>query len=94
MSKRTIKKADAIALLAEKLETSKVEATDIFNKFFEVVEEALIEEGSFPLDKLGALSVTTRASRKGRNPQTGEELIIPEREVITYKRSEHAKRII
>lgn len=91
---RSMKKADAITLIAEEFETSKVNATEIYNKFFAVVENALVQEGSFPLDKLGSLSVQTRASRKGRNPQTGEELTIPERQVIAYKRSEHAKRIV
>ncbi len=47
-----------------------------------------------PLPGVGKFSVTQRAARKGRNPQTGEEIAIPAKTVPSFKASSKYKAAV
>jgi len=48
---------------------------------------ALVEEGNVTIQGFGVFRIRTRAAKTGRNPQTGESVHIPERQVLTFKPS-------
>ncbi len=70
-------KAELIAKMAEKSELSKKDAEKALNAFIESVEEALVRGDKVQLVGFGSFEVRNRAARKGRNPQTNAEIIIP-----------------
>lgn len=89
-----MRKADFIKAVAEKLDTTQKEARHISEKVFEVVEDGLVLNKSVPLGNIGKVETVERAARKGRNPQTGEEIQIPSRNAIRYRASEYGKRLV
>jgi nucleoid DNA-binding protein len=75
-----MKKSDLVSKLVERIEGLNGEkASKIVNEVFEIISEELQNGGSYSQDKFGTFKVTTKLARKGRNPKTGEEILIPEK---------------
>lgn len=72
-----MKKADLIAAMAEKSGLSKKEAEKALNAFTDSVADALRAGDKIQLIGFGTFEVSERAERTGRNPHTGEEMVIP-----------------
>lgn len=89
-----MKKQEFIKAVAQHLDTTQVESRTTLEGVFAVIEEALVEGKKVPLGDLGRLSTVERAARKGRNPQTGEEIEIPARKAVKYTASKHAKEVV
>ncbi|MCB9703561.1 MAG: HU family DNA-binding protein [Myxococcales bacterium] len=58
---------------------------------FETISEAIVADGRFSHPGFGTFSAKTTPPRPGRNPRTGEALIVPERRQITFKASERLR---
>lgn len=78
-------KADLVAKIAEKSELTKKDAEKALNAFIEAVEEALKNGDKVQLVGFGTFEVRERAERKGRNPQTREEITIPASKAPIFK---------
>ncbi|WAX16612.1 hypothetical protein LC76P1_00175 [Lysinibacillus phage LC76P1] len=63
-----------LALLGVKV--NKTQAQQIYDAVFETVDETLVATGRVQVQNFGTFEVVERAARKGRNPQTGEEIDI------------------
>ena len=70
-------KADLIAAIAAKTGETKKSAEASVNAFVDVITESLVEGDKVQLVGFGSFEVRKRAARKGRNPQTKEEIKIP-----------------
>ena len=70
-------KAELIAAIAAKTGDTKKVAEATVNAFVETVTNALVEGDKVQLVGFGSFEVRKRAARKGRNPQTKEEIKIP-----------------
>lgn len=75
------------AMLSEKAAESsgiaRADVSDICQRMFELIGDALMEGDTVKLTGFGSLQVRSRAERVGRNPRTGEEhRIVPHRTVI------------
>lgn len=88
-----MKKAEFIKAVAEKLEVTQKEATDVVAGVFETIEDALVE-GKTVTTTFGKLSVTERAARKGHNPSTGQKIDIPASKAIKLKVNKHGKELV
>ena len=69
-------KAELIAAIAAKTGDTKKAAEASVNAFVEVVTESLVKGDKVQLVGFGSFEVRKRAARKGRNPQTKEEIKI------------------
>ncbi len=78
-------KADLIDGVAEKSGLTKKDATAAVEGLFDVVTETLAEGERVQVIGFGTFEVRDRAARKGRNPQTGEEIQIPATKVPAFK---------
>lgn len=78
-------KAQLIDAIAEKAGLQKVEAKKALEAYVEATTEALKAGDKVALVGFGTLSVTKRAERKGRNPQTKKEMMIPAKKVVKFK---------
>ena len=85
-------KAEIIARIYEKVGFSKKEATDVVEATFEVVKGCLENGEKVKISGFGNFVVNTKRPRKGRNTQTGEEIIIVGRKVLTFKPSHILKK--
>ncbi|HHV17993.1 MAG TPA: HU family DNA-binding protein [Thermoanaerobacterales bacterium] len=78
-------KADLISVMAGKSGMTKKDSEKALNAFIEAVEEALVQRDKVQLVGFGTFEVRERSARKGRNPQTGEEIDIPAASVPAFK---------
>ncbi|MGJ9382051.1 DNA-binding protein [Salipaludibacillus neizhouensis] len=78
-------KTELINAVAEKTELSKKDATGAVDAVFEVITGSLQNSEKVQLIGFGNFEVRERAARKGRNPQTGEEIEIPASNVPAFK---------
>ena len=78
-------KADLIAAIAAKTGETKKSAEASVNAFVDVITESLVEGDKVQLVGFGSFEVRKRAARKGRNPQTKEEIKIPASKAPVFK---------
>lgn len=83
----TLTKADLTQKVYENHNLSKMEAAEAVETFLQVSKERLTEGEDLLLSRFGKFKVKDKKPRKGRNPQTGEELILDARRVVTFKPS-------
>lgn len=69
-------KADLVKSISEKSGLTRTDAEKALNAFIDSVEEALVNGDKVQLVGFGSFEVRERAARKGRNPQTNEEITI------------------
>lgn len=72
-----VNKTELVASVAEKADMTKKDAEKAVNAIFASVEEALAKEDKVQIIGFGTFEVKAREERKGRNPQTGKEIVIP-----------------
>lgn len=78
-------KSDLINKVAEVSELSKKDATKAVEAVFDAISEALQSGDKVQLVGFGNFEVRERSARKGRNPQTGEEIDIPSSKIPAFK---------
>jgi DNA-binding protein HU-beta len=78
-------KADLIAKLSDDAGITKTQANAALDSFIEAVTKTLKGGGKVTLVGFGTFTVSKRAARNGRNPQTGEEIKIKARKVARFK---------
>lgn len=78
-------KAELIASVAEKAELTKKDAEKAVGALLTTVEDALADGDKVQLVGFGTFEIRQRAARKGRNPQTGEEINIAAAKVPVFK---------
>ncbi|MGI5851277.1 MAG: HU family DNA-binding protein [Clostridiales bacterium] len=78
-------KAELISAVAEKSELTKKDAEKAVNSVISVITDALANGERVQLVGFGTFEVRDRAERKGRNPQTREEIIIPASKAPVFK---------
>lgn len=87
-------KADLVEIVFEKVGLSKKEAHDIIEIIFDSIKDSFKEGESVKIPGFGTFNVRKKEARRGRNPQTGEELEITPRRVLTFKASNQLKAAI
>jgi integration host factor subunit alpha len=86
-------KADLVEIVFEKVGLSKKEAQDIIEIVFDTIKESFVAGEAVKIPGFGTFTVREKAARRGRNPQTGEELEITPRRVLTFKASNQLKAL-
>ena len=87
-------KADLIAAIAVKTGDTKKVAEANLNAFVEVITEALQKDEKVQLVGFGSFEIRKRAARKGRNPQTKEEIKIPASKAPVFKAGKALKDLV
>ncbi len=78
-------KAELIAKIAEDASITKTQANDTINAFVDAVTKTLKKGDKVTLVGFGTFSVSKRAARNGRNPQTGAVIKIKAKKVAKFK---------
>jgi DNA-binding protein HU-beta len=87
-------KAELIAKVTETTGLSKKDVTTALESTLEVITEALSSGDKVSIVGFGNFEVRDRAARKGRNPQTGEELNIAASKAPAFKASKKLKESV
>jgi integration host factor subunit alpha len=80
-------KIDIVQNVSDKLGLSKRDSTRIVESVFEIVKEQLSKGDTVKISGFGNFQVKSKNARRGRNPQTGDEMEISARKVLTFKAS-------
>jgi DNA-binding protein HU-beta len=78
-------KADLIDAIAEKAEVSKKAATVALDTVLDEITQALKKGDRVSISGFGTFSISSRAARTGRNPQTGATIQIAASKVPKFK---------
>ena len=78
-------KTELIDAIAAQADISKAAAGRALEAVIGGVKATLKKNGSVSLVGFGTFSITKRAARKGRNPQTGKEIKIAAKKVVKFK---------
>ncbi|MGN1301841.1 MAG: HU family DNA-binding protein [Clostridia bacterium] len=78
-------KMELVAAMAEKTGVTKKSADESLKALIDTVTDALVKGDKVQLVGFGSFEVRKRAARKGRNPQTKEEIKIPASKSPVFK---------
>lgn len=78
-------KSDLIGQMASDAGITKAQAQTALNSFLDSTQGALKKGDKVILVGFGTFSVSKRAARTGRNPQTGKEIQIKAKNVVKFK---------
>jgi len=81
----TMTKAEVVKIICEKMGFGLKESTEIVDQVFEILKETLERGEKIKISGFGNFVVRQKRPRKGRNPQTGGEMVISGRKVVTFK---------
>jgi integration host factor subunit alpha len=87
-------KADIVETIYEKIGFSRKESAEIVDLVFDLLKETLESGNKVKISGFGNFVVREKRSRKGRNPQTGEEIQISARRVLTFKPSQVLRKAL
>jgi len=81
-------KAEIVETIYEKIGFSRKESAEIVDLVFDLMKETLEKGDKIKISGFGNFLVREKRPRKGRNPQTGDEIQISARRVLTFKPSQ------
>ena len=85
MGGNSMNKAELVAAIAAKSDLSKKDADKVLTSVIGAITDALIAGDKVQLVGFGTFETRNRAARKGKNPQTGAEVMIPAAKVTVFK---------
>ena len=94
VSKSTMTKADIVEKVYQKIGFSKKEASELVELVFDSLKEVLQRGDKVKISGFGNFVVRGKNERVGRNPQTGEQIKISARRVLTFRPSQVLKAML
>ena len=80
----SLTKADMISKLFDQVGLNKRESQEIVDGFFNTIKKTLVAKEEVKISGFGKFRILDKKARPGRNPKTGEEVIIAPRSVVSF----------
>jgi integration host factor subunit alpha len=90
----SLRKIDIVNTVYEKLGISKKDSARVVGSLFDIIKDDLNKGNDVMISGFGKWTVKAKKERRGRNPQTGKELKIDARKVVTFKTSTVLKKSV
>ncbi|NCN95483.1 MAG: integration host factor subunit alpha [Bdellovibrionales bacterium] len=87
-------KADIVEQVYQKIGFSKKEASELVELVFNELKNQLVTGDKVKISGFGNFTVKEKKERVGRNPQTGDQIKISARRVLTFKPSQVLKTVL
>ena len=81
----SLTKTDIIGTISEQLDLKPSEAKNAIEELLEIMKSTLTSGEDLLVTGFGKFQVRDKAPRKGRNPATGEDMVLDKRRVVTFK---------
>ena len=94
LGKSTMTKADIVEKVYQKIGFSKKEASELVEMVFGSLKDVLHKGDKVKISGFGNFIVRKKKERVGRNPQTGEQIKISARRVLTFRPSQVLKAML
>ena len=85
-------KTDLVEVIYGRVGLSRKEAAEAVETVLEIIKESLLHGEKVKISGFGSFVVNHKRARRGRNPQTGDPLIIDSRCVLSFKASDILNR--
>jgi integration host factor subunit alpha len=86
-------KVDIVGSVYEKVGFSKKEAIQVVETVFDLMKDTLERGEKIKISGFGNFVVRNKRARRGRNPQTGDDIEISARKILTFKPSQVLKKV-
>lgn len=83
----TLTKADIAEKVRSQAGRNKKESAQMVDTLFEIIKQSLQQGKDVMISGFGKFSVRDRGERVGRNPLTGEPIMLPAKKVVTFRSS-------
>lgn len=87
VTQKTLTRADISEVLASKMMVSRQRSNELLEEVLSLMTDAIVANDSLKLSSFGSFSVRKKNTRVGRNPKTGQEVMITPRKTISFKAS-------
>ena len=81
----TLTKAMIVEVIAEQNGFTKNKSSEVIETLLELIKKTLESGEDVLVSGFGKFIVNEKKARKGRNPATGEDLILPSRKIVTFR---------
>lgn len=81
----TLTKAQIVDLIHEEMPFPKNKSTEVIEGLIEIIKRTLADGEDVLISGFGKFCVKNKRERRGRNPATGNDLILEKRKVVTFK---------
>lgn len=78
-------KKEIVRIIAEETGLSQLQTREVVERFFKAIVDTVLQEGRVELRNFGVFEVKTRKPRLIRNPNTGEKMEMPAKDVVVFK---------
>ncbi len=85
-------KSELIESLAERADITQAKAEEVVDLFFNSITETLAQGDRVEIRGFGAFTVRDYKSYKGRNPKTGEQIVVPPKRLPFWKTGQELKQ--
>ena len=92
--KKNISRDDIAYSINKEFGFAKQECLSLVNDIIDIIIEGLMSNGIVKIHNFGTFKIKRKNSRIGRNPKTKEEVLIADRNVITFKASKNILKIV
>ena len=82
-----VTKKEIIETITAKIGFSNRQASDLFENFLEIMKKTLEDGNDILISGFGKFSVREKGERRGRNPATGDAMMLKQRKVVGFKHS-------
>jgi len=81
----TLTKADIVDAVHSNLGHSKAQSAELVESLLEIIKRTLASSEDVLITGFGKFCVHDKKERRGRNPQTGKDVMLRSRRVVTFK---------
>ena len=81
----TITKAHIVEAVAEQIGYTKNQSFEMIEALLEIIKRTLESREDLLVSRFGKFCVKTKHERRGRNPSTGEDMMLEPRRVVTFR---------
>ena len=86
-NKKNVTRKELAATINLKLGLTHLDSAEIVDAMFSTMKDTLIDDEQIKIVQFGTLHIRHKAERLGRNPRTGEAMMISKRRMISFKPS-------
>ena len=81
----TLTKADLVYAIYNQLDLPKTRSVQLVDSLLEIIKKTLKNGEDVLISGFGKFCVKEKRERRGRNPQTGEDMMLDKRRVVTFR---------
>ena len=85
--KRALTKADIVDSIYEKTDRNRAEVKNVLETLLTLMKQAIKKDDALLVSGFGKFEAYDKSSRRGRNPQTDESIMLPPRKVVVFRLS-------